>query len=76
MVESEIAPIIEDIEKNIDNVYLKPLVSEYDQEKGIPIEIISFEKNDMECWKLIEKTKILLHEAVEQKGRKLNTSNK
>lgn len=76
MVESEIAPIIEDIEKNIDNVYLKPLVSEYDQEKGIPIEIISFEKNDMECWKLIEKTKILLQEAVEQKGRKLITSNK
>ena len=76
MAESEIAPIIEDIEKNIDNVYLKPLVSKYDPEKGIPIEIISFEKNDIECWKLIEETKILLQEAVEEKGSKLITSNK
>jgi len=76
MVESEVAPIIEDIEKKIVNVYLKPLVSEYDPEKGIPIEIISFEKNDMYCWKLIEETKILLREAVEQKGRKLITLTK
>jgi len=76
MVESEVAPIIEDIEKKIVNVYLKPLVSEYDPEKGIPIEIISFEKNDMVCWKLIEETKILLREAVEQKGRKLITLTK
>lgn len=76
MVESEVAPIIEDIEKKIANIYLKPLVSEYDPEKGIPIEIISFEKNDMDCWKLIEETKTLLREAVEQKGRKLITLTK
>ncbi|WP_455368233.1 competence/damage-inducible protein A [[Eubacterium] cellulosolvens] len=74
MVESEVAPIIEDIEKTIDNVYLKPLVSEYDPEKGIPIEIISFEKNDNNCLKLINKTKKLLRKAVEQKGRKFITS--
>ena len=74
MVESEVAPIIENIEKKIDNIYIKPLVSEYDPEKGIPIEIISFEKNDIDCLKLIEETQRLLRESVEQKGRKLITS--
>ena len=76
MVESEVAPIIEEIEEKLDNVYLKPLVSEYTPERGIPIEIISFEKTDNDCWKLIKKTEELLQKAVEQKGFKLMTSNR
>ena len=76
MVESEVTPIIDDIIDKIDNIYLKPLVSEYDPKKGIPIEIISFEKYDEDCWKLINKSKQLLQNAVEQKGHKLMTSDK
>lgn len=53
MYESEISPIAEEIMSKIPGTYLKPLVSEYQTDKGLPVEIIVFAENKEACQKKI-----------------------
>jgi len=55
MYESQIFPIIEEIMKNIPGTYLKPLVSKFEKDKGLPVDIIVFAKNKKACQKKIQK---------------------
>ncbi|MEM2110936.1 MAG: molybdopterin-binding protein, partial [Candidatus Bathyarchaeia archaeon] len=53
MYESQVSPITDEIMKSMPGVYLKPLVSEYQTDKGLPIEIIAFAENREACQKKI-----------------------
>ncbi|MGQ9514167.1 MAG: competence/damage-inducible protein A [Thermoproteota archaeon] len=47
MYESEISPVLETISRTFDGVYFKPLISEYKQGIGMPIEIIVFGESEV-----------------------------
>lgn len=71
MFESELTPLIATVMKSMPDVYIKPLVGEYKQEIGLPVEIIAFDKDSEACSKRYEVTLSMLRELVNQKGRKL-----
>ena len=74
MVESEVTPIVEEIEKGFGNVYLKPLVSEYVKGSGLPIEILAFEANEEACDRLVRDVVQSLEWAIKAKGRRIVTT--
>ena len=74
MVESEVTPIVEEIEKGFGNVYLKPLVSEYVKGSGLPIEILAFDANEEACDRLVRDVVQSLEWAIKAKGRRIVTS--
>ncbi|MEM2942169.1 MAG: molybdopterin-binding protein [Candidatus Bathyarchaeia archaeon] len=76
MVESDLSPIIEEIEKTFSEVYLKPLVSEYDRNSGLPIEVIAFGVDDEACLQKIGDVARSLEKAIREKGRRLLTVSK
>ncbi|MBS7622643.1 competence/damage-inducible protein A [Candidatus Bathyarchaeota archaeon] len=76
MVESDLSPIIEDVEREFREVYLKPLVSEYDRITGLPVEVIVFGVNDEACIQRISDVVRFLEEAVREKGYRLATVSK
>lgn len=71
MYESQVSSITDEIMKNIPGTYLKPLVSEYQRDKGLPIEIIAFAENDGDCQGKLETIIEMLKERVAQKGGNL-----
>ena len=72
MYESQLSPIIEEIMKNMPGTYLKPLVSEYQRDKGLlPVEVIAFAENNGACQKKMEEIIRRLNECVAQKGGNL-----
>ena len=69
MFESQVSPITEEIMKNTPGTYLKPLVSEYQRDKGfLPIEIIAFSESNQSCQKKIAEITRKLRTLVAQKG--------
>lgn len=72
MAESEVTPFIERIERELGNVYLKPLVSEYVTGTGLPIEILAFEESEEGCEQLIGEIISRLESSVTSKGRRLS----
>jgi len=71
MVESEVTPLIEEVEKEFTDVYLKPLVSEFVPGHGLPVEILAFQENEGACSRLIETAIQSLDKAVKSKGRRM-----
>ncbi len=71
MHESELAPLITQILKNVSKVYLKPLVSEYTVERGLVVEVIVFGDDEESCRSRYEQVLRMLQMLVEQKGRKI-----
>ena len=70
--ESEVSPIIDELMNSNINTYFKPLVGEYDPKKGLPIEIIVFDKNIEKCKKRIKKMLILFKNLLSEKGEKIS----
>jgi len=68
MYESQVSPITDEIMKKMPGTYLKPLVSEFQVDKGLPVDIIAFAENREACQKKIEKIVKRLEELVTQKG--------
>jgi molybdopterin-biosynthesis enzyme MoeA-like protein len=56
MYESQISQITNKIMSENPGVYLKPLVSEYKREKGLPVDIITFGKDKKACQEKIDLT--------------------
>ncbi len=74
MVESEVSPLIEEVEKELVDVYLKPLVSEYVPGAGLPVELVAFGEDEEACSRLAEEAILCLKRLVETKGREIVTS--
>mgnify|MGYP005647123109 CR=1 FL=1 len=66
MFESKVSVLTNQVMQEIPAVYMKPLVGEFDREKGLPIEIVVFAINEEECnakmKKAIESLRILINE--------------
>ena len=71
MVESEVTPLIEDVEKAFADIYLKPLVSEFTPAYGPPMEILTFPENEEACSHLIEAAVRFLENAVGSMRRRI-----
>ena len=71
MSESQVSPLTDALMQSIPRTYLKPLVSEYVKEKGLPIDITVFAENRESCRKKMEETVRRLGEMVTQKGGSL-----
>jgi len=69
--ESELAPLVLEVAKTIEGVYLKPLVSESSREQGLPVEVLAFDRSDEGCHRKYEAAVAKLKELVNQKGREL-----
>jgi molybdenum cofactor synthesis domain-containing protein len=69
MYESEIAPIVAEVAKNLDGVYLKPLVSEGSRDQGLGVEVIVFDLTEEGCLRKYQRALGMLKELVAQKGR-------
>jgi len=69
MYESELTPLINEVSKSVDGVYLKPLVGEGNREQGIAVEIITFATTDKACQRKYEAVFHRLKELVESRGR-------
>jgi len=68
MFESMVSPLTNQIMREMPMVYMKPLVGEFDREKGLPVEIVVFAANEDEC---IAKMKVAierLRSLVKEKG--------
>ena len=68
MYESQVSPITDYIMETIPSVYLKPLVSEYQKEKGLPIEIIAFAETREICQKKLDQIVEKLEELIPKKN--------
>ena len=64
MYESQISQITNKIMSENPGVYLKPLVSEYEREKGLPVDIITFGEDENTCQEKIDLTIKKLKEMV------------
>jgi len=71
MFESEVTPLITTVMKTTPEVYIKPLVGEYKQDVGLPVEIIVFEKDAEACQRKCQETLTKLRDLVNQKGRNI-----
>lgn len=68
MFESRVSVLTNQIMQEVPTVYIKPLVGEYDPEKGLPIEIVVFAINEKECDAKMKKAIESLRSLVEEKG--------
>jgi len=68
MFESKVSVLTNQIMQEIPTVYMKPLVGEFDREKGLPIEIIVFAINEEECNAKMKKVIESLRSLVKEKG--------
>ena len=68
MYESKVSVLTNQIMQEIPAVYMKPLVGEFDPEKGLPIEIVVFAINKKECDARMKKAIESLRSLIEEKG--------
>ena len=68
MYESQVSPITDYIMKTVPGAYLKPLVSEYQKEKGLPVEVIAFGETREICQKKLNEIIKKLEELVFEKN--------
>jgi len=73
MFESHVSELTNQVMQEIPTVYMKPLVGEFDHEKGLPIEIVVFAVNEEECEAKMKKAIEELRSLVEEKGGVLRT---
>lgn len=71
MFESELAPLVSEVTKSIEGVYVKPLVGESTREQGLPVEVLAFDRSDEGCVQKCDLAVDKLKELVNQKGREL-----
>lgn len=69
MYESELTPIVNEVSKAVEGVYLKPLASEGSRDQGLGVEIITFDPTDEGCQQKYQAALTKLKELVIQKGR-------
>lgn len=72
MRESEVSPLIEEIRGASFGAYLKPLVSEYNPKRGLPVEVIIFDKSEERCKIRMNEILILFKNLVSKKGREIS----
>jgi len=71
MYESEVFPLLEDLARSFDGAYFKPLVGEYKQNVGLPVEIIVFGESEMVCREKFVKLLSSLKQEVTARGKGL-----
>jgi len=71
MYESEVSPILETLAKSFDGTYFKPLVGEYDQSLGLPVEIVVFGESEGGCKEKLTTLLSSLRNEVMMKGKRL-----
>jgi len=71
MFESELAPLVAEVSRAVEGVYLKPLVGESSREQGLPVEVLAFDRSDEGCRQRCDSAVAKLKELVNQKGRDL-----
>jgi len=71
MFESELAPLVSEVTKSVEGVYVKPLVGESTREQGLPVEVLAFDRSDEGCLQKCDLAVGKLKELVNQKGREL-----
>jgi len=71
MFESELAPLVAEVAKAVEDVYLKPLVGESTREQGLPVEVLAFDRSDEGCRQKCDVAVAKLKELVTQRRREL-----
>lgn len=74
--ESEIAPLLGEVQKTVKGIYMKPLLSEYAPDSGLPIEIIVFDADEESCAKRYAEALSMLTELAKQIGREVKEAQK
>jgi molybdopterin-biosynthesis enzyme MoeA-like protein len=69
MYESEISPLLEALAKSFDGTYFKPLVGEYKQDLGLPVEIIIFAESETTCKDKFSKVFEALRQEITSRGK-------
>jgi molybdenum cofactor synthesis domain-containing protein len=68
MIESRISELTGEVMRSIPAVYMKPLVGEFDRERGMPVEIIVFAVNEEQCNARLRDAIERLRRLVDEKG--------
>jgi len=68
MFESKVSELTNQVMQEIPAVYMKPLIGEFDLEKGLPIEIVVFAINEEECNAKMKRAIECLRSLVDEKG--------
>ena len=68
MFESRVSMLTNRVMQEIPAVYIKPLVGEFDRERGLPIEIVVFAINEEECDEKMKRTIEDLRSLINEKG--------
>ncbi|MEM2905758.1 MAG: molybdopterin-binding protein [Candidatus Bathyarchaeia archaeon] len=71
MYESQVSPLTDEVMKNVSEVYLKPLVGEYQRDRGLPVDIVAFAEDEDACRVRMDEAVRRLGELVAQKGGRL-----
>jgi len=71
MYESEVSPILETLAHSFDGTYFKPLVGEYDQSLGLPVEIVVFGESEGGCKEKLTTLLSSLRSEVTRRGKRL-----
>jgi len=71
MYESEMSPLLEGLARSFGGTYFKPLVGEYKQDIGLPVEIIVFGESETVCKAKFGKLLSSLKQEVMAKGKSI-----
>jgi nicotinamide-nucleotide amidase len=71
MYESEVSPLLESLARSFDGTYFKPLVGEYRQDLGLPVEIVAFGESEAACREKLDRLLSSLRKEVEARGKGL-----
>lgn len=74
MYESHVSPLTEEIMKEMPGTYLKPLVSEFQSDRGLPVDITVFAESREACRRRLEEAVEKLVKLVTTKGGSLTTA--
>ena len=74
MFESKVSELTNQVMQEMPMVYIKPLISKFDPEKGLPIDIVVFASTEEECNVKMKKAVEALRKLVDEKGGVLQTS--
>lgn len=69
--ESEIAPLLGEVQKTIQGIYMKSLLSEYTPDYGLPIEIIVFDSDEERCREKYAEALSMFVELAKQIGKEV-----
>ncbi len=71
MFESELSPLITEVTKTTQGVYLKPLVAESSRELGLTVQVLAFDSSDEGCRVKYDAAVTKLRDLLAEKGKKL-----